>query len=224
LIEAVWTVLPDNGGAFTPEGVVVLDKTLQTADSIVIGPGWGLQEQNVNFLKKLLLSIPKTIPTLLDADGLKLLSQLDRWWTMLPDHCVLTPHPGEMSILTGLEIQEIQNNRWPITLAYARQWNVTVVLKGAMTVIANPVEGVYISPVSDSALATAGSGDVLAGVMGGLMAQGLPIQAASLLGVWIHGMAGQAAHQRFGTDFSVTAIDILDSLPDAFIKAKEAGI
>jgi NAD(P)H-hydrate epimerase len=223
LIEAVWTLLPDLSGAYDPQGVEILRHSMSKADAMVLGPGWGLSDQNAVFLELLLRTMPSNLPTLFDADGLKLLSKLERWWTLLPEKSVLTPHPGEMSVLTGLEIDQIQSNRWEIARHYATRWNVVLVLKGAVTVVAAPGEDMHINPISDAALATAGSGDVLSGVIGGLMAQGVSAHAASVLGVWVHGQAGVLAGSKLGTDLSVTAMDILECLPDAIVKAKEAG-
>ena len=158
-----------------------------------------------------------------DADGLKLLSKSAHWWTLLPENTVLTPHPGEMSVLTGLEVDQIQSNRWEIACHYAELWNVVLVLKGAITVVAAPGESVCINPISDAALATAGSGDVLSGLIGGLMTQGVSVQDASVLGVWIHSQAGVLARCKLGTDLSVTALDILDCVVDAIVETKEAG-
>jgi ADP-dependent NAD(P)H-hydrate dehydratase / NAD(P)H-hydrate epimerase len=223
LIEAVWTLLPDQSGAYDNQGVDTLSQSLLAATAMVLGPGWGLSDLNLEFLRGVLQIIPKDLPTLIDADGLKLLSHLEEWWTLLPEHSVLTPHPGEMSVLTGLEIDQIQSNRWEIARHYAELWNVVLVLKGAVTVVAAPGEVVHVNPISDAALATAGSGDVLSGVIGGLMAQGISAHAASVVGVWIHSQAGVLAGRKLGTGLSVTALDILECLPDAFVKAKEAG-
>jgi ADP-dependent NAD(P)H-hydrate dehydratase / NAD(P)H-hydrate epimerase len=223
LIEAVWTLLPDITGAYDTLGVEILRQSMSTADTMVLGPGWGLSDQNAEFLQALLHNIPINLPTLFDADGLKLLTQIKDWWTLLPEKSVLTPHPGEMSVLTGLETDQIQSNRWEIARHYAELWDVVLVLKGAMTVVAAPGKDVHINPISDAALATAGSGDVLSGVIGSLMAQGVSAHAASVLGVWLHGQAGLLAGNKLGTDLSVTALDILDCLPDAIVKAKEAG-
>ncbi len=99
----------------------------------------------------------------IDADALKCLTKIKEWWKLLSDDVILTPHPGEMSILTGLPINEIQKDRIGIAKKYAQQWNKVVVLKGALTVIANPDAKVCVIPVATSALAHAGTGDVLAG-------------------------------------------------------------
>jgi NAD(P)H-hydrate epimerase len=223
LIESVWTILPDIDGRFDPEHFSNLGSALENANAVVIGPGWGVCEINTIFLEKFLRSYSYSAPLLIDADALKLLINFDKWWTLLPDHVVLTPHPGEMSVLTGLTTSEIQANRWQIAREYADLWQVNLVLKGAMTVVAIPNHQTYINPVSEPALATAGSGDVLSGVIGGLTAQGLSPEHASILGVWLHSNAGEIAKAHYKTDMSVTALDVLYFLPDAIVKAKEAG-
>jgi len=216
LVETVWTVLPEVAGTYGIDGIELLNAKFSSADadSLIIGPGWGMMKKNIEFLDQLLDILPIGLSLLVDADGLKLLTHLDSWWERLPAHTVLTPHPGEMSILTGLDIPEIQSNRWQVAREFARQWDVVLVLKGAVTVIAAPSGDLLINPVCDPALATAGSGDVLAGVIGGLMAQGSPVLNASAIGTWIHGQAGLFAKQRLGSDAAVTAMDILDSLPN----------
>ncbi|NLN70545.1 MAG: NAD(P)H-hydrate dehydratase [Chloroflexi bacterium] len=223
LIEAVWMVLPDIDGAYAPEGLSDVKRALQSADADVIGPGWGLHDVNASFLEAVLQSLRLSVPLVIDADALKLLARIDKWWSLLPDQVVLTPHPGEMSVLTGLEIDEIQANRWSIALEFAKLWQVNLVLKGAMTVVASPKEKIFINPCSDSALGTAGSGDVLTGMIGGLLAQGMPPEQASILGVSIHALAGAIARREQRTDVTVTALDIFDCLPKAIVKIKEAG-
>jgi NAD(P)H-hydrate epimerase len=222
-VEAVWTILPDINGFFDPKGATDLEVGLECADSLVVGPGWGLSDENTAFLGKLLSFIPENLPTVFDADGLKLLCRIDQWWKAVPKQTILTPHPGEMSVLTGLNINEIQSDRWRIAQEYAQKWNVMLLLKGAGTVIAPPEGDLMVNPTSDSALATAGSGDVLSGVIGGLLAQGVPAINAASVGAWLHAQAGVAAGKVAGTDISVSAMDILDGVSAAFVKAKEAG-
>jgi NAD(P)H-hydrate epimerase len=141
----------------------------------------------------------------------------------LPSETILTPHPGEMAILTERSIAEIQADRWELARHYAKDWGVTLVLKGALTVIGFPNGRLFINPISDSALGTAGSGDVLTGLLCGLLAQGVPAENAAVLGVWLHGRAGQLAHEKMGGPESVTALDILGALPQALAETKKAG-
>ena len=216
LIEAVWTVLPGVDGAYDPKGIGLIQPVINEVESLMIGPGWGVSDENVLFLSELLRVLPDELPTLFDADGLKLLKKIENWWELLPEQSVLTPHPGEMSILTGLDIDEIQANRWEIAQDYANQWQVSLLLKGAMTIVAAPGGGMYVNPISEPALATAGSGDVLSGVIGGLLAQDVNAISAAASGAWIHGRAGMLAREKVGSDFSVTAVDILDAIPAVF--------
>lgn len=212
LIEAVWTILPENGGGYDPIGVDAIGTASSRADALVIGPGWGVNEINALFLERVLAILPRNKPLLIDADGLKLLNRLNLWWEKLPENTILTPHPGEMALLTGFSVSDIEADRWEIARHYAQKWGVILILKGAMTVIALPKGSLLISPIGDSALATAGSGDVLSGLIGGLLAQGLSQEKASVLGVWIHGRAGQSAHGLRGSAAGVTAVDILDQI------------
>src|SRR5262249_50854668 len=112
-------------------------------------------------------------PLVFDADGLKLLAGIKDWHMSLPAPAVLTPHPGEMATLTGLSKEKIQGDRQGVALKYAKEWGHVVVLKGAFTVVASPDGRLVVIPVASPALARAGTGDVLAGLIVGLRAQGL---------------------------------------------------
>jgi NAD(P)H-hydrate epimerase len=145
----------------------------------------------------------------IDADGLKLLSKIKDWWTFLPTDSILTPHPGEMAILTGESIDEIQSNRIDVASKYAKNWNVVVVLKGAFTVIASPDGRCALIPVATSALAHAGTGDVLAGMIASLIGQGMkPFEAASA-GAWLHAQIALLAAEQ-----SHPAAVLASDLPD----------
>ena len=209
LIDAIWTILPEKSGGYDPAGVKKVLPFLSKTNSLILGPGWGISDSNASFLRAILEALPDGLPTIIDADGLKLLTKIDAWWNFIPKDTVLTPHPGEMSVLSGLSITEIEENRWEIARDFAQKWGASLVLKGAMTVVASPIGKVFINPVGDSALATAGSGDVLSGIIGGLMAQGVPSDMAAIVGVWFHAKAGQSAHKVMGTAAGVTALDIL---------------
>lgn len=127
---------------------------------------------------------------------------------------MLTPHPGEMSAMTGLPRDEIQSNREDVAGKYAREWGHVVVLKGAFTVIASPDGRRTVIPVATPALARAGTGDVLAGLIVGLRAQGLDAYESAVAGAYIHAQAGLRAAEFFGTTASVLAGDVLDFVPD----------
>ena len=152
---------------------------------------------------------------MIDADGLNLLGQLDQWWAQLPEGTILTPHPGEMARLAGVEVKDVQARRWELAEEKAREWKVILVLKGAHTLVAAPDGRVTALPFKTSALATAGTGDVLAGMITGLLAQGVQPFAAAVVGSYVHGLAGELAARKLGTERSVIAGDVVEALAEA---------
>lgn len=172
-------------------------------DVLLIGPGLGQTSQVIEFIQ---------IKTVIDGDGLNILSKQDKWWERLNTEVVLTPHPGEMSRLTDISIDEIQRNRVNIARDFAKKWHRVVVLKGAETVIASPLGEVAVSPFANPLLATAGTGDVLAGIIAGLIAQGLNLFDAACIGVYIHGLAGDVLKDKIG-NAGALASDLLPILP-----------
>lgn len=214
--EATWTLLPEAQGVIGAEAAGRLRQAAEKASALLIGPGFGLEAPVRGFMQALFgepAAESKGLPPLvIDADGLKLLADIENWHTRLPALAVLTPHPGEMAILTGLSKAEIQADRLATAEQYARRWGQVVVLKGAQTLVAAPDGRTLLIPVATAALARAGSGDVLAGIITGLLAQGVaPFEAAGL-GAWLHGQAGLRAEARLGAA-SVLAGDLIDELP-----------
>ena len=172
------------------------------------------------FIERLMLSGRDLPPTVIDADGLNTLSQIDNWWNRLDDDAILTPHPGEMGRLTG---DSTRNQDRVITAtSAASRWNKTVILKGAHTVIAFPDGRAMISPFSNPGLATAGTGDVLAGAIAGLVSQGLSLADSSALGVYLHGLAGERVRDTLG-DTGMVASDLLPVLPAVIRDLKQGG-
>ncbi|NWG08617.1 MAG: NAD(P)H-hydrate epimerase [Chloroflexi bacterium] len=240
LPEATWVLLPHEAGMIADTGAEVLAKNFEKSNALLIGPGFGTEETTKEFIENLLegkytakKSTPrigfvhnsetarkeedanaKPPPMVVDADGLKLLAQIKDWHRKLPAFSILTPHPGEMAVLTGLTKEEIQENRREIAARYAKEWGHIVVLKGAFTVVASPYENVTVIPVATPALARAGTGDVLAGLIVGLRAQGLDAYDAAVAGAWIHAQAGLYAADDLGTTASVMAGDVLNSVSD----------
>jgi NAD(P)H-hydrate epimerase len=149
----------------------------------------------------------------IDADGLKMLTKIKNWAQCLPPNTVLTPHPGEMAVLTDLTIQDIQTRRLEIASEFAISWGHIVVLKGALTIIAAPDGRLSIVPVANPALARAGTGDVLAGIITGMLAQGIKPYEAAVGGVWIHAQAGIEASEKIGHPAAVLAGDVLNAIP-----------
>jgi len=127
---------------------------------------------------------------------------------------VLTPHPGEMARLTGLSVEEIQQNREEVAAAFAKKWGITLLLKGKDTVIASPRGEVHINPTGNHGMASGGMGDVLSGVIGALLGQGLDGYQAAVLGAFLHGLSGDIAAAELG-EFGMIAGDVLERLPRA---------
>jgi len=147
-----------------------------------------------------------------DADGLNALARTPGWWRELKTPAVVTPHPGAMSRLSGRPIAEIQADRLGCAVDCAREWGKTVVLKGAHTVAAAPDGRAYLSPFANPALASGGTGDVLAGAVAGFLAQGLSPLDAAVCGVYVHAAAGEDARREMG-DAGHVAGDLLPLLP-----------
>ena len=226
--EATWLLLPEIAGFINRDAADMIFENLERATALLLGPGFGLHEATGEFMARLLSGRPRQVmgflgekvnnarsghfqipPLVVDADGLKLLSRLPEWRQKLPPLSVLTPHPGEMSVLTGLPKEEIQANRIDIAQRFSREWGQIVVLKGAFTVIAAPDGHTAMIPLATAALARAGTGDVLAGLVTGLLAQGVEPFAAAVAGAWIHAQAGWRAAEQLGNSASVLAGDVL---------------
>lgn len=245
LPEATWILLPHELGVIAVDAVEVLAKNLERATALLIGPGLGLEETTAEFVAGLLErgtgkairgqigfvrrdekreEKPLTLPPLVvDADALKLLTRLEDWPRRLPANTILTPHPGEMSVLTGLPVAEIQGNRLETARRFAQEWQHVVVLKGAFTVVAAPDGQTSTIPVATPALARAGTGDVLAGLIVGLRAQGVGAYDAARAAAWIHAQAGLRAAEWRGSSASVLAGDVLEVIPHILAEIEVSG-
>jgi len=216
-IEATWLPLSHEDGWIAEGAASTLVGNLDRITAMLIGPGFGLQACTKLFLEKFLRSAKDQLPRMVvDADGLKLLAEIPEWPSLLPAPAVLTPHPGEMSVLTGLPVNEIQSDRMDIACHFAQRWGHIVVLKGAFTVIASPDGRASLIPVATPALARAGTGDVLAGLIVGLRAQGVPAYEAAVAGAWIHAQAGLKAAEIMGSTATVLAGDVMAAVLDIF--------
>jgi hydroxyethylthiazole kinase-like uncharacterized protein yjeF len=207
LVEATWLRLPHLIGWISAEGIQMVIEAIIRTNAILIGPGLGVEETTAKFIAGLVKADPGNI--VFDADGLKLLSRIPDWYSQLSQDVILTPHPGEMAILTGMSREYIQANRIEVAENFAKKWQKIVVLKGAFTVISEPKGSTYVIPVATPALARAGTGDVLAGIIVGLLAQKMDVFQAAYVGAWIHGQAGLEAERQFGNSSSVLASDVL---------------
>ena len=162
---------------------------------------------------------PGLPPLVLDADGLNLLHQIEGWAGRLPTDTILTPHPGEMARLLDSDVETVQADRVGTAQRAAAEWKAIVVLKGANTVIAAPDGRVAVNPAASAALASAGTGDVLAGCIAGLLAQGLAPFDAAVAGVFVHGQAGLLVAEELG-DAGALAGDVAEALPHALREIK----
>jgi ADP-dependent NAD(P)H-hydrate dehydratase / NAD(P)H-hydrate epimerase len=242
-LEPTWLLLPHDMGVLSENAAELIQEEVGEYNALLLGPGWGRENTTRGLLTRLFekpaapskriarrkigfmfdstatadgeVTETNLPPLVIDADGLNLLSEIENWWTLLPARTVLTPHPGEMARLAGITTEEVQAKRWEIAARKAVDWNAVVVLKGAHTVIAEPDGRVAILPFKTDALATAGTGDILAGAITGLLAQGLSPFEAALVGGYIHGLAGQQAAEWLGSTRAVIAGDVLDSLTEA---------
>ena len=216
LLEPVHTPLAETStGAVAPDAASAAREALDAASAAVIGPGLGAGDASAAFLRALILAPPAvTPPVALDADALNILAGVYDWPARLAANAVLTPHPGEMSRLLALPTYEIQRDRTAAASAAARRWGQVVALKGAHTVVAAPDGRAAISPFANPALAVAGSGDVLAGVIGGLLAQGMEPYEAAVAGVHLHAAAAERWRAANGSA-GMLAGDLLPLLPRA---------
>lgn len=209
LTEAMVRPVPSCGRPrFTAESLDAVLQLMQSADAAVLGPGLSQGEGVAGFVEALLARVDK--PILIDADALNIISSLG---LTPPPNSVLTPHPGEMARLLGNTIAEVQGDRVSAVSAATDRFDAVVVLKGAHSLISGPGRPVVVNTISSNVLATGGSGDVLSGVIGALLAQGLPPMDAALCGVRWHGTMGVLAASRLGG--TVGAATMLKLLPRA---------
>ncbi len=217
--EAVWTLLPEENGAISHTAAPVLLDSLEHASALLVGPGLGAADTTCQFVREVIQVMQRrfarnTSPALvIDADGLNALAALPDFADSLPPDTILTPHPGEMSRLCGLSVAQIQEKRVEVAREWAARWRVILVLKGALSVVALPEGQTVTIPGATPALARAGTGDVLAGLLTGLLAQGVPARQAAVAGAWIHLQSGLLAEQAMGQAASVLAGDVLAAMP-----------
>lgn len=233
-LEGTWLLLPHELGVIVEGAAEVILDNLGRSTAMLIGPGFGLEDQTYHFMEKLISGStisPKggigfvkdtgrkettarqeLPPIVIDADGLKLLARVADWPEKFYQPVILTPHPGEMSALTDLDVANIQSDRIGVAERYADEWQQVIALKGANTVIAEPGGRTAVIPVANPALARAGSGDVLAGIIVGLRAQGVEAFEAAVCGSWIHAQSGLQAAASLKNFTSVVAGDLLPAV------------
>ncbi|MBN2324338.1 MAG: NAD(P)H-hydrate dehydratase [Spirochaetes bacterium] len=184
----------------------------EKVDLLVIGCGLSLDDETQTLVRELVRRV--RTPVLIDGDGITAISAEKSVILKRRSQTVLTPHPGEMSRITNRGVKEIDENRVAVLQREAADLGAVIVLKGAHTLIGYPDGSVHINLSGNSGMATAGSGDVLAGTIAAMFGLGLPLEEAVRTGVFVHGLSGDLSAKRIGED-GVTARDILDTLPEA---------
>ena len=222
LIEITLLPMPGSSHTLGPDSVKSILAVLPNYDAVILGPGLGQGEQTTQFLREILGHIRgmSRCRTVLDADALNILAREPNWWGQLPADSIITPHPLEMARLMGVD--RISGDRMAIAQQAAATWGVHIVLKGAYSVIASPDRSVAICPSAKPVLSSAGTGDVLSGAIGGLLALGFAPQLAARAGVVFHAAAGEIARRTRG-EAGVIASEIADLLPLA-LREIQAGI
>ena len=238
LPEVTYILLPHtlgvlDGRAMSPLTEKLTGGSTSAYSAMLVGPGLSHTPETVSFMRRLLGletgkrntgfvpsedkvegERPILPPLVVDADGLNILSNIPDWHTLLPPETILTPHPGEMARLTGKTTAEVQANRVRVAQTSAATWGHVVVLKGAFTVIAAPNGDSTLLPFANPGLGSAGTGDVLAGAIVALRAQGLDAFKAAVTGAYLHGVAGEIARERLGAA-GIAASDVAYALAEA---------
>jgi NAD(P)H-hydrate epimerase len=218
--EAMTEALPEDGDGHPALGDgSTLERLLEGRAAVVCGPGLGLRDGTRALVAQIVRRV--AVPLVLDADGLNAVAGT----TLLRERrgpTVLTPHPGEMARLLGGDTARVQADRLGAARGLAERERAVVVLKGARTIVAGPDGSLAISPTGNPGMATGGMGDVLAGIVGGLLAQGLAPRDAAALAVFAHGAAGDAVAGRRG-EVGLLAGDILDELPPTLARLQAAA-
>jgi NAD(P)H-hydrate epimerase len=212
LLEVMSVPLPDRDGALTADGAETVLTRAARAGALVLGPGLGRSDQSFELART--IAHDAEIPVLLDADGLNAHAERLASLAGRPAATVMTPHAGELGRLLGLESADVERHRLACVRRAAAESGAIVVLKGDDTIVADPDGRALISRGGASALATAGTGDVLSGVIGAFLSKRMNPFTAACAGVLVHARAGQIAARRIGTE-GVIARDVIEALPEA---------
>lgn len=209
LTEEMTSPLNSEKGSFKGDDTEKLFEILSKCKSVATGMGAGKSKGYQKLIKWLLKEYKGTL--ILDADALNIIAEKPHY---LRSGAILTPHTGEFARLTGKSSIEIEENREEIAKKYAKENSVILVLKGKNTVVTDG-ERVYINETGNKGMAKGGSGDVLSGIIASLCAQGMENFDGAMCGVYLHGLAGDIAEEKY-TDMAMTASDIINCIPDAY--------
>ena len=213
LTEVMTEPLPETEEqTISEEALPRLRELLKGKTALVIGPGLSRNEETTRLVQTLVTEAE--LPILIDADGVNAFIGAVDLLHGEGREITITPHPGEMARLLNISASEVVKERLKIAKRFAEEHKIWVVLKGYRTIIASPAGEIYINPTGNPGMASGGTGDVLSGIVGGLLAQGLPMREALILGVFLHGLAGDIAEEEIG-EYPLAAGDLISYLPEA---------
>jgi NAD(P)H-hydrate epimerase len=211
VLEAMTAPIPDNGlGVLEDASAATVGNLLENKRCLAIGPGIGTAPATCDLVRRLVTDV--TVPLVIDADGLNCLAGSVEVLRQRSAPAVLTPHPGEMGRLVGCTAGQVQADRVACARRFAAEFGVTLVLKGARTVIAQPDGQVFVNPTGNSGMAAGGMGDVLTGMIAGLLVQGVSPAAAAHLGVFLHGAAADHLERSTGP-YGYLASEVMAAVP-----------
>jgi NAD(P)H-hydrate epimerase len=217
-MEVMTEGLPETAeGTLAESGITRLISLLEGKQAVAIGPGLTTHPETRTLVRELLRRAK--VPVVLDADGVNAFAGDEGALSGKTRPLVLTPHPGEMGRLLGTSSRDVQSRRLPLARDFARRHRCYLVLKGHRSLIATPGGVVHVNPTGNPGMATGGAGDVLTGLLVGLLAQGIDVSGATRLGVYLHGLAGDLAAAEVG-EAPLIARDLLRFFPTALQRLK----
>lgn len=203
----------NESGTFSAESFNEIRNAMKKASVILVGCGLGVNNDTASLLAEIIRNAD--VPLIIDADGINIISHNINVLKAAKVPIILTPHPGEMSRLTGMTVKQIQSDRIQTAVDFAHKYNVTLVLKGANTVVASPHDKTpFVNTTGNPGMSKGGSGDLLAGVIAAFVAVGMSPEKASMLAVYIHGLAGDIAAEKYSMT-GMTPVDVANCLPFA---------
>lgn len=213
-IIMTWPLPETKEGSLSEKAYPMIKRECSRYNAIALGPGLSQNASTKKLILKIISSIDK--PLVIDADALNALNRNLRVLKKIKNIKILTPHPGEMSRLVKQSKEFIENNRKVVSKNFAKEYSCILILKGHRTIVAAPNKKIYINKTGNVGMATAGSGDVLTGILSAFLAQGIDGFEAAKTAVFIHGKAGDIVARKKGT-VCLVATDIIDAMPSAFI-------
>lgn len=221
LTEAMTFPLPETtNGSISLKAEEEILRLLQGKSALALGPGLSTDEETASLIRRIVAAGP--VPMVIDADGLNAISQDPGSLGHCRGRTVLTPHPGEMGMLTGFDTARIQADRIGITTDFSRRYGCILLLKGARTLIRGEDGPLYVNPTGNPSLASGGSGDVLTGLIGGFLARGRPPLEAAIAGAYLHGLAADLLAEKRG-QVGILAGELLDFIPSVMTSLSGGG-